>query len=77
MSTKDLKPGPLHEKCTNGEGCDKADLKNTVCPVYIDPAAIWNRGNCPMATHIEFDEKQTKVSKKHRVGQQKQIKWAK
>jgi hypothetical protein len=68
----DMKPGPLHERCLEDKGCERADRAQMVCPVYINPTGWWNRGGCPMATHWRAEE----LSKdgKVRVGQQKQKK---
>lgn len=74
MDPKYFKPGPLHEKCVEDKGCERANRGQGVCPVYISPKSWWeSKGGCPMATHIDFspegDERE-----KIRVGQQKQKK---
>jgi hypothetical protein len=55
------------------KGCDRADRKNMICPVYISPKYWWeNMSGCPMATHWKAHEEKQTV--KQRVGQQKQKK---
>lgn len=56
---------PLVDEC---KGCQKAEEVNNVCSNFIDPKAMWRRGNCNMATNIIIEEKKTG---KIRVGQQK------
>jgi hypothetical protein len=36
------------DKC---EGCDHIDTDKK-CEVYINPSSWWDRGGCPMATHL-------------------------
>lgn len=66
---------PIVEQCI---GCDKIDIKEGIepssqdfCTSYINPASIWSRGDCPLASHLEVEDK---PKEKVRVGQQKQIK---
>ena len=40
---------PIVEKCL---GCNDVTSDNT-CKGYFNPAALWRRGNCPRATHLE------------------------
>jgi len=54
------------------EGCDKvAPEDHSRCVAYRDPDVLWRRGRCPLASHIKAV---STVSKKLRVGQQKQKK---
>jgi len=55
------------EQC---DGCDRQTERGT-CKAYTNPSYWWDRGNCPLATHLVVDPgKQNKV----RVGQQKRRK---
>ena len=59
---------PIVDQC---KGCDKEE--NGYCKAYIAPAIRWAHGReCPMATHIEREDKKKKIREKIRVGQQKQ-----
>jgi hypothetical protein len=60
-----LEKKPVHDKCI---GCDKVQEDST-CAAYPNPEIWWNRGSCPLATHLE---KKTKDTEKVRIGQQKQ-----
>ena len=54
----------IHEKCN---GCGKV-IKDSMCSAYPVPSALWRRGNCPLADHLEVEiTKNGRV----RVGQQK------
>jgi len=48
----------ISEKC---EGCGKIVELETgrYCRVYMDPASKWILGNCPRATHVKFEIKET------------------
>lgn len=59
----------LHPKCLENGGCEKIEKmiwgvtnsEVTVCSAYVNPSALWNRGDCPMATNIvKEDEKKKK-----------------
>jgi len=52
------------DKCI---GCKR--IENDYCKLYVIPEIKWRLGDCPSATHIQ---KQTSLSEKRRVGQQKQ-----
>lgn len=77
MELTDIIYEPIHEKCW---GCQKVipskgRLGMAKCRVYYMPRAWWNKGYCPLATHLEA-EPETALAKKDRVGrQQKSRKW--
>lgn len=43
------------------------------CTAYFRPKALWNRGRCPLADHVQSEEDRAAAGKV-RVGQQKQKK---
>jgi len=66
---------PIIEKCI---GCNKIDVEEGVAPTsqdlcksYINPEKNWKLGDCPLASHLQKEEKS---KSKVRVGQQKQKK---
>jgi hypothetical protein len=44
------------------------------CSCYAHPESKWRVGVCPRATHVVREVSKEKISKKKRVGQQKQRK---
>ncbi len=50
--------------CSQCEGCENQTRSNTnlrmYCDVYAKPRAMWNRGDCPMATHLHVEETKKK-----------------
>ena len=61
---------PVHYCC---EGCGKVEPEDkSLCTIYINPDALWNRGGCFLATHMSL--KTAEQAGKTRVGQQKQSK---
>jgi len=59
---------PIIDEC---KGCERIVAEINRCSSYLYPESKWRLGNCPLATHIVFEEKKTG---KFRVGQQKQKK---
>lgn len=71
--------GNLHEKCKEGEGCERQNRTTDNCLAYINPSRWWDgvppySGHCPLATHISLAVEE-KINRR-RVGQQKQKKTA-
>lgn len=59
---------PIAEECN---GCDKVVYykKTGYCPTYAKPSVWWNRGSCPLGSHVLIAN--NGQTGKKRVGQQK------
>jgi hypothetical protein len=51
---------PIVQEC---EGCARIqewDSGVNYCTPYLDPAQVWRRGKCPMATHVKKEPGEAK-----------------
>ena len=72
---------PLVQQCVNDpeKPCSRTHIQcgmeGDFCTVYQNPAAMWRRGDCPMAdNHLRKNIEEPSTKNKVRVGQQKQKK---